>query len=266
MDISQNLSSSVDYSKKLFADLGRLLILIVLDVIPIVNFAVVGYMTKVIKEPPTSDRLPPLKDYVNLWVQGLKVIAAAIVYLIIPIILIVPFIFLTVTAGFMVSPIPSVGWVLAVPMLLVGVVVIFFMLIIMSMAIANMVKKDSFAKAFAFGEIVAIIGNIGWGTYIFWTIIIFILGAIVAGIGGIPSIGWILSLIIAPVFGVFVSRSASLVYAEGTALAPPPPPTAEEPPTEPAPPTEGKKFCTNCGAQIDKDAQYCPICGKKQEA
>ena len=268
MDLGQNLSSSIDYTRKLFADLGSLLILIVLDVIPIVNLAVVGYTTKVIKEPPTSDQLPPLKEYVSLWVQGLKVTVAVIIYMIIPFIFIAPFVFMIVLPGLVPPPLLPVSWVLVIPMLIVGVLLTFFILIIMSMAIVNMVKKDSFAKAFAVGEVVAVIGNVGWGTYIFWTIIIFVLGLIVGGIGSIPAVGWLISLVIGPIFGVFVSRSASLVYAEGAAPAAPPS-TTEEPPTPPAapaPPTEEKKFCIYCGAEMDKDASYCQRCGKKQEA
>jgi len=273
LDLGQNLSSSFDYSKKLFADLGRLLILIVLDVIPIVNLAVVGYMTKVIKEPPTSDELPPLKEYISLWVQGLKVTVAVILYLIVPIIFIAPFVFMTVLPSLAVQPLPIVSWVLVIPMLIVGVLLIFFILIIMSMAIVNMVKKDSFTKAFAIGEVVTLIGNVGWGTYLFWTIIIFVLGVIVGGIGSIPAIGWLISLVIGPIFGVLVSRSASLVYAEGTAptahrptAEEPPTPAATAAPTRPAPLSEEKKFCIYCGGEIDKEAVYCQRCGKKQEA
>jgi len=261
LDLNQNLSSSIDYSKKLFDDLGRLLILIVLDVIPIVNLVVVGYMTRVIKETPTSDELPPLNDYVNLWIQGLKVAVAGFIFHIIPFILIAPFIFLTVLAGLVSPRLVLVGWVLAVPMLFAGVLLMFFILIIMSMGIVNMVKKDSFEKAFAFGEILAIIRGIGWGIYIFWTIVIFVCSIIVGGIGSIPEFGWVISLILSPIIGVFVSRSSSLVYSEG--IVPVATPITTEPPI---PPTGEKKFCTNCNVEIDKKALYCNRCGKKQEA
>jgi len=131
----------------------------------------------------------------------------------------------------------------------------------MSMGIVNMVKKDSFAKAFAFGEVIAVIRRIGWGTYIFWTIIIFVCGLIVSGIGSIPAVGWVISLVISPIIGVFVSRSTSLVYSEGTVPVVAPL-TTEELPT---PPSGEKKFCTYCGAEIAKEASYCVKCGKKQE-
>jgi hypothetical protein len=95
------------------------------------------------------------------------------------------------------------------------------------MAIVNMLKKDSFTEAFAIGKIMDIIGKIGWGSYIVWIIVIFICGAIVAAIGALPAIGWVLSFIIAPIFGTFVARSASLVYSEGTTI-PKSPNTDEE--------------------------------------
>ena len=124
---------------------------------------------------------------------------------------------MTVLAALVSLRLIPVSWVLAFPMLLIGLFLMFFILIIMSMGIVNMVKKNSFAKAFAFGEVLAIIRRIGWGTYIFWTIVIFVCGFIVGGIGSIPGFGWLISLI-SPVIDVFVSKSLNLVYLEGTVL------------------------------------------------
>ena len=53
MDLGQNINLSIDYARKLFTDLGRLVILIILDIIPIINLIVAGYMAKVIRETPT---------------------------------------------------------------------------------------------------------------------------------------------------------------------------------------------------------------------
>ena len=268
MELGQNLSSSIDYSRKMFTDLGRLLILIVLNIIPIVNLTVLGYICRVIKETPTSTELPPLKEYLNLWVQGLKVAVAVIIYLIVPFIFMAPFILMaifTVLPGMAFPPLLAVSWILAIALLIVGLLLTFFIGIIMAMAIVHMVKKDSFGKAFALGEILDIIGKIGWGTYILWLIVMFVCALIVGAIGSIPVIGWLISLIIAPIFGVFVSRSASLVYSEGAPSVVAPPVT-EKPPTPPTPTTEEKKFCIFCSAEMVKEALYCPKCGKKQEA
>ena len=217
MKLDVNLTESIDYTKMLFADLGRLLILVILDIIPIVNFVVLGYLGNVIKEPRDSKQLPPLDNYFELWIQGLKIFVASIVFMIIPLILAIPFIFLVALAWISIPFLATVGWFLAIVLVIVGVLLAFFLAIILVMAIVNMLKKDSFSKAFAFGEIFDVIGEVGWGTYILWLLIIFVCSIIVAGIGAIPVIGWILSLLIAPIFGVFVAYSASLVYSEATA-------------------------------------------------
>ena len=217
MKLDVNLTESIDYTKMLFADLGRLLILVILDIIPIVNFVVLGYLGNVIKEPRDSEQLPPLDNYFELWIQGLKIFVASIIFMIIPLILAIPFIFLVALAWISIPFLATVGWFLAIVLVIGGVLLAFFLAIILVMAIVNMLKKDSFSKAFAFGEIFDVIGEVGWGTYILWLLIIFICSIIVAGIGAIPVIGWILSLLIAPIFGVFVARSASLVYSEATA-------------------------------------------------
>jgi hypothetical protein len=256
LKLDKNLTDSINYAQLLFTDLGRLLILIVLDIIPIVNLVVLGYMSQVIRESPESTTLPPLDNYWDLWVRGLKVVVAAIIFLIIPIILIVPFVFLTVLAGTAVPGLPAVGWVIAVPMLIVGVLIAFFLTIIVAMGVVNMVRKDRFSQAFAIGDIVDVIGRVGWGTYLLWLLVLFICALIVGGIGSIPTIGWILSGIIGPIFGVFAARSASLTYLDDVA---PQGPAVVEMPT-----VTMNTFCTNCGTELRTEAIYCPMCGKKQ--
>ena len=267
MKLDKNLTDSINYTKILFTDLGRLLILIILDIIPIVNLVVLGYVSKVIKEPVNSRELPPLDNYWSLWVQGLKIAVVAIIYMIIPIILIIPFVSIMALSWAAFPGFPAVGLFLAIPMLIIGLLLAFFLAIIFSMAIVNMVRKDSFGKAFAFGEVWGIIGRVGWGMYILWLIIFFVCAIIVGAIGSIPAIGWILSLIIGPIFGVFVARSASLTYWEGVS------PQAEEPVVEKPTRSEAleapreaveKKFCIHCGAEMTADAVYCPKCGKKK--
>jgi len=110
----------------------------------------------------------------------------------------------------------------AIVTMLIGVILMFFLAIILAMAIVHMVKHNSFGKAFAVGEILAVIRKIGWGKYILWLIVIFVCALILGAISMIPLIGWLISAIISPVFGVFASRSATFMYSEGAPPAPPP--------------------------------------------
>lgn len=215
MKLDVNLTDSFDYAKLLFADFGKLLLLIILDIIPLVNFVVVGYLGNVMKESSEYKQLPPLENYFDLWIQGLKIVIASFIFMIIPLILTGPFIFLLVLSWISIPFLLSVGWILATLLLLIGVLLAFFLAIILSIAIVNMIKKDSFSEAFAFGDIMGIIQKIGWGSYLVWLLVIFVCSIIVAAIGGIPVIGWILSLAVAPIFGVFIARSVSLIYLEG---------------------------------------------------
>ena len=81
MQLEKNLTDSINYTRLLFTNVGRLLLLIILDLIPIVNLIVLGYMSRVIKEPQDSKELPPLEGYLGLWIQGLKIAVAVIIYM-----------------------------------------------------------------------------------------------------------------------------------------------------------------------------------------
>ncbi len=255
MDLGQNINLSVDYARKLFTDLGRLVILIILNIIPIVNLIVTGYYAKTIRETPSSDSPPRLEKYVELWIDGLKIAVVAVIYMIIPLILIA-FGALTLFAPYMVVPYGPSFWLIplgfGVILFAAGIILAFVIAIIMAMAIVHMVKTGSFGKAFAVGEIVRIIGRIGWGRYIAWLIVVFVFAIIVSAVGSIPAIGWLISIIIWPIFGVFASRSGALMYTDAETASP-----AIIQPSE-------KKFCMACGAQIPAGATYCPVCGKPQ--
>jgi hypothetical protein len=226
LDLADNLSNSFEYAKKLFGDFGRLLILIVLDLIPIVNWTVVGYAARVLKESPGTDAPPKLEDYGKLFVEGAKIFFASLIYMIIPLIVIVAGVGSFVAGmvvgagsdfmarGFTPGPmglLSGTGLVLV----LIGALVAFVMLILLAAGIAHMIKTDKFSKAFAFGEILGIIRRIGWGKYLAWVILLAIIAAIVGAItGGIPYVGWLVSVIIGPGLIVFFFRSLGLLYGE----------------------------------------------------
>lgn len=132
-----------------------------------------------------------------------------------------------------------------------GIVLAFVVAFMMSMAIVHMVKTERFAKAFALGEIFIVIKKIGWVKYISWLMEVFMFAIFWCVLGLTPIVGWFILLIIQPIFGVFLSRSAALLYAD--AVTSTPPVVSLE-----------NKFCIACGAQIPSAAVYCPLCGKSQ--
>jgi hypothetical protein len=282
----------------MFSDFGRLIILIVLDIIPIVNWIVVGYAARVLRESPGTEAPPKLERYGEMFVDGAKVFFASLIYMIIPLLVIFAGVGSFIIGGFPQSGTFQVLSLATVPavLVLVGVVLAFFFLIILGAGLVHMIKTGKFGKAFAFGEIFAIIRGVGWGKYRGWAIltaiVVFIVGAIA---GAIPIVGWLISLIISPVLTVFVFRSLGLLYNEGAppelkaqAIAPPMGGmvcascgtplqpyqkfcpncgTAAPAPTVPPPPPPsggGTKYCISCGAGIPASAVFCGNCGAKQ--
>jgi hypothetical protein len=296
LNLSANLSNSFDYAKKLFSDIGRLIILIVLDIIPLVNWIVVGYAARVLRESPSSPEPPKLEKYGEMFVDGAKIFFASLIYMIIPAILI------ALGAGSLYAGVlmqggqmPDIGSMAlggtGLVLVLAGMILAIIMLIILGVGMAHMIKTGRFGKAFAFGEIFTIIRGIGWGKYLGWIVIVVIIGIVVGAITGlIPFVGWIVSAIISPVLSVFIFRSLGLLYNDGappelrmaapvvgeavvcpscgTPLQPHqkfcPSCGTAAPERPPQPPVAETKFCISCGARIPVAAKFCGTCGTKQ--
>jgi ribosomal protein L40E len=296
MNLGDNLTDSFNYTKKLLADAGRLIILIILDIVPIVNWIVIGYAARILKESPSHDAPPKLENYGELFVGGAKVFFASFIYLIIPIGLIVAggsSIFVALFSGE--APRLLLGGT-GLGLVSVGIILAVAALIILNVGIAHMIKTGQFGKAFAFGEIFIIMRGIGCGKYLSWVVLVTITTAIVSGIAGsIPVVGWLVSAIIAPALIIFIFRSMGLLYNDGapselrveaisprltllvcvacgTQLQPyhkfcpncgspaPPPPIQATLST-----SEAKtKFCISCGSRIPSTAGFCGSCGAKQ--
>ncbi len=257
LTLAENLGNSFDYAKKMFSDIGRLIVLIVLDVIPIVNWIVIGYGARVLRESPGSDVPPKLEKYGEMFVDGAKIFFASLIYMLIPVILIGAGFASFSAGGFLQGQMVGPGAMMfggtGLVLVLVGVILAFLFLMVLSIGMAHMVRTGKFGKAFAFGEIFGIIRGIGWVKYIGWAIIVFIIAIVIGGIAGvIPYLGWLISVIISPALTVFIFRSLGLLYNEG---APP------ELRTQGMPPTGSGMVCASCGTPLQQHHKFCPSCG-----
>lgn len=295
MNLSENLSNSFEFAKKLLSDGGRLIILIVLDIIPIVNWIVIGYAARVLRESPSTETPPKLEKYGEMFVDGAKVTFASLIYMLVPTILIATgasslFAGMLSLQGGFAAPSVMLGGT-GVVLLLVGILLGIILLLLLAAGMAHMLKTGKFGKAFAFGEILKIIRGIGWGKYIAWIVVLVIISMIIGGVAGlIPYVGWVISAIISPILSVFIFRSLGLLYNEGAppelrvqpnavsslvcsscgtplqphhkfcptcgAAAPTPPP--------PTPVAESQKSCVSCGAKLPASAKFCGTCGANQ--
>ncbi|MEM0444871.1 MAG: DUF4013 domain-containing protein [Nitrososphaerota archaeon] len=245
MKLKENLRNSLDYVSKLFKDGGRAAILILLNIIPIVNFIVTGYFGRVIKESPESDAPPPLEKYGALWVEGLKIVIVSFVYMIVPIILLLIG-FASISIGFAFFPFIGLG-VIGGVLIAVGLVLSFLIAIVAIMGIIRMVKTDRMGEAFNLGEILSKTRSIGWVNYIVWLVVIFLISLVASWLPSqIPIIGWAIALIVAAPLIVFIGRSASILYESGISV--------EKPPY--------RIFCGYCGNPLSPEDKFCGNCGK----
>ncbi|MEM3921398.1 MAG: DUF4013 domain-containing protein [Nitrososphaerota archaeon] len=252
--LEENLRDSYEYAVKLFKNVGGLAALIILNIIPIVNFIVMGYFAKVIKESPRSTDPPRLEKYGELWIDGAKIFVVTIIYMIVPIILVAIGASSMIVAGIF-MPMIGLG-IMGGVLIVAGIILAFLIMIIAIMAIAHMVKMGKLGSAFDFNSILSKIKLVGWGSYVLWIIILFAISLILGGISFIPYIGWIITLIISPVFMVFIGRSISNIY-ESTVVAPSPQLETTQP----------SLFCGYCGNPLKPDDKFCGKCGRpvKQE-
>jgi len=215
MELSENLSKSWEFMTKLTENIGNLIILIILNIIPIVNFTLWGYAARIVREGRRLDKPPRIENYVDMFIDGLRVLLVILLYMAIP--LIIGFLSMRITLkGFrsMISP----GFFLSIIIsgigflgIIIAVILGFILLIIGAMGTIHMMKTNSLPKAFAISEILNLIGRTGWGRYIGWLITTFIISIIILAIG---SIHWVIAGIIGVFYIVFLAKSAHYIYPE----------------------------------------------------
>lgn len=223
MSLTEDLNEAGQYTGSIFKRIGDFIILFIVSIIPIVDFIALGYYAKVARDSPMSKDAPKLERYGDMFIEGLKIFVIVIVWIIIIAIvagiIAIPFIAIGVLTT-LANPTKFVsgGWLFAAGIFaVIGVVVAFIVGIIAFMSVVHMMKKNSMGKAFAFSEILGVIGKIGWGTYLAFFIIAFIGLAIAGAISSaFGPLGWIVSALLSVLEGLFFFRTIGLMYDKAT--------------------------------------------------
>ena len=241
MSLSDKLNEAMQYTGSIFQRLGELIILLIVSIIPIVNFVALGYYARIVRDSPSSKSAPKLERYMDMFIEGLKIVVVAIIWAIIisiiaAIIAIPFFAFAAFNAFTNLTDVFAAGWIFAFGSFFVIFGIIAFLLgIIAFMGVVHMVKKNSFGKAFAFGEIIGMIGKIGWLRYLAYFVVFFVITAIIGVItGALGAVGWVIGAVLSVLIGMFFSRTIGLLYdqAAGTYVQPAPT-TVATPPQNP---------------------------------
>ncbi len=227
MDIGEIIGDALRYPTSDWMKVIELGILFLLSFLIVPAFLALGYSFRALKATIAGlDELPDFDEWVDMLIDGLKVFAVTIVYMIIPIIVIVVTMGLSSPAALPIGYPNMTDLAIMQPGMGIGILIAFILAILfgllLTVAIAHMAFNDSLGAAFQIGEILNIISEIGWVDYVIWYIAVIIIGGIgfVASfiIGIIPLIGPIISFVLTaillePYLNLFYYRAIGLRYA-----------------------------------------------------
>ncbi|MGB9717399.1 MAG: DUF4013 domain-containing protein [Thermoproteota archaeon] len=228
MEIFESFSKSVDYVSKLLSRGAEFIVMIIVNIIPIVNFIFLGYCVKIFKEGPAKDEPPKFENFGELFGDGLKIFVVVLLWALVPIIILVAAFALTVPwywigGGLSFARLGATLIIAILIALLAGICVGIFGVI----GVLLTAKTGEIAKGFSFQQIMAVINSVGFANHVIWVVVAAIIAFIVGLVGTVPLIGWLIALVASPLLATFLVRAATLFYSdavEKTLLPPPPPP------------------------------------------
>ena len=196
--IGDNLSESFGYAKdKLVGSIGNWILLIILTIIPIVNFIAIGTYLKIFRGED-----PKVENIGKSFVDGILAFIILFIYLLIPI-----FIF-SMVMWTAVSGLTTDSTATLIGAGIGGIIwLIIFILfgLILTPALINF-ARNGFGAAFKFGEIFGMISKAGWLNYILAIIVLGIIFGLLGLLEMIPYVGWLIMIIIFPFLTIWVSK------------------------------------------------------------
>lgn len=230
MEYGKMLGDSVEYARE--AVWGKWTRWVLLIVSSIIFPLILGYVMEIYRGTRPA---PELEHWGKLFIDGLKMIAAWIIYML-PVIAVLlafggwAFFSAMQQAAMSGDPdyfasnpeliMPLIGTFLVG--LFIALVLAIIISIIANIGIIRMARKERFGEAFNFSGIFGTIGKIGWGSYILALIVLFFVMVvfvfILALIMGIPYIGWLIYLVLLPPISIFQARYLAQIYNEGEVL------------------------------------------------
>lgn len=229
MDYGNMLGDSLGYAKDALVGHWKRWILLIISTI--IFPLMMGYTMEIWRGKAPA---PEPEHWGKMFIDGLKLLVAGIIYAI-PVIIIIlifgGFAFFTAVQEAAMSGDPEFftnNIEVLMPLVaafMVGLLIAFIVAIIIGLfstiGFVRMARTEKFGEAFNFGAILETIRKIGWGSYILALIILFIVAGIIWLVinlfSMIPYIGWLIALILLPFMIIFDARYICRVYeASGT--------------------------------------------------
>ena len=192
----------------------------------ILSFFISGYTVRIYRGTKPA---PDFTGWTDLFVDGVKLAVVWFLW-ILPIITVLAAIgAIAFFSFFSAHTAPNITLLFIALLLLIVVFVLFVIVLLFGiLGAVRFARTGSIREGIRFSAILATIRTMGWLSYIILLIgyiIAMVIYAIITGIlSFIPFIGWVLVLIVNPVFTIFTARYFSLVYDQGEPQMVPPVP------------------------------------------
>lgn len=216
MDFGKMLQDSFDYTKEAVWEKWMKWILLIVS--SIIFPLMWGYALEIVRGKKPA---PELQNWVKLFIDGLKLLVIIIIYAIPVVIVLAIFVGFALFSAMAGGPTPYFTQPAQIMPLLIGFFTGVFIAGILAVILAlfetigviRFARLGRVSEAFNFGAIVGHIGKIGWISYIVALIIIFVVYGIISFIVQlIPFFGFVLNIILMPVYYIFISRYLTQVY------------------------------------------------------
>ena len=230
MDAGEISSNALKYPLSDFKKVLILGIITILSSLIIPGFLVLGYFLKIIKSSINgSSELPEFNDWIEMFVDGLKVFVVLFIYSVVPLLLVLSGIWavllpvLTVPGkASLLNPSLWMGLShgLVVGLVFTGAILEIVLSFFITIALANMANHNELRAAFRFREIIDKIKAIGGVDYFIWFVVMIIIAWVAYNISFFLVFPFIVGviivpLVISPYFIMFFARSIALVFAFG---------------------------------------------------
>jgi hypothetical protein len=202
---------------------GQIAILVALGFI--LSFFIYGYIVRIYRGIKPA---PDFNGWAGLFVDGVKLAIVWFLWILPVVIVLAAGIAIAIASYLSVrSAAPNVVLLLLLLLLLlVGFVLVVIVVLFGILGAVRFARTGSIREGIRLSAILTTIRTMGWLSYIILLvgfIIACIIYAVITGIlSFIPFIGWILVLIVNPVFMIFTARYFSLVYDQGEPQPVPP--------------------------------------------
>ena len=219
---------STDAIKYPLSDFKKVLILGIITILSsliIPGFFLLGYFLKMIKHSMADfSELPDFDEWMEMFVDGLKVFVVLFIYSLVPLILILLGVWSALLPMFTVPGSGSLFNLLAVEwtgsVALIGVILEMTVSFIIAIALANMAYHDEIGAAFRFKEIISKIQEIGGVDYLIWYVLMLIIAIVAYFISMFLIFPFIIGIIIVPLIIIpylimIFARSTALIYVYG---------------------------------------------------